>query len=137
MSFADAATTYSLDGATRNKGGLLGPVAADDLEKGYARAAFGAGAGELFGPVRTHYGWNVGVVDKVLEPAPATFAKVRTALRETVLAEKSLAAWRDWLAGVIADHDVTYADSYRPADPDAVPDIDQAQLTDRSPSGKG
>jgi len=133
-SFEEAASSYSLDESTRDKGGLLGTVSASDLERKYAAAAFRAGAGELFGPIRTRYGWNVGQVDRVVEAKPATFAHVRAALRETVLAEKSLDAWRAWLKDVIADHDVTYADDYRPEDPDAVPDIDEAQLTDRSGS---
>ena len=74
-------------------------------------------------------------MDQVVDAEPARFARVRAALRETLVAEKSLEAWRDWLTGVIADHDVTYADDYRPDDPDAVPDVDQPQLTDQSAPG--
>lgn len=127
-SFDTAASSYSLDESTRDDGGLLGPVAATDLENRYADAAFRAGAGELFGPVRTQHGWNVGRVDRVLRATPARFAAVRGALRETMVAEESVEAWRSWLADVIADHDVIYADDYRPDDPDAVPDIDQADV---------
>lgn len=127
-SFDTAASSYSLDESTRDDGGLLGPVAATDLEESYADAAFRAGSGQLFGPVRTQHGWNVGRVDRVLPAKRATFADVRGALRETMVAEESVEAWRSWLADVIADHDVTYADDYRPDDPDAVPDIDQADV---------
>jgi peptidyl-prolyl cis-trans isomerase C len=133
--FETAASSYSLDEATRDDGGLLGEVAATDLEGKYADAAFSADTGELFGPVRTQHGWNVGQVDRVVESVPATFARVRTALRQTLVAEKSLETWREWLADVIADHDVTYADRYRPDDPDAVPDIDEATL-DQSPGSR-
>lgn len=135
-SFDEAASRYSLDEATRDRGGWLGVMAADDLEKGYADAAFGVRAGELFGPVRSRYGWNVGRVDRVVAAKPATFAEVRTALRESLLAEESLKAWRAWLKDVIGDHDVTYADGYRPDDPGAVPDIDEAQLTEHPGSDK-
>jgi peptidyl-prolyl cis-trans isomerase C len=135
-SFETAASSYSLDGATRDRGGLVGTVAATDLEGTYADAAFRAGVGDLFGPVHTRHGWNVGRVDRVVEPVPATFARVRAALRETLVAEKSLEAWRDWLGDVIADHDVTYADAYRPDDPDAVPDIDEAQLSESGRDGE-
>jgi len=74
-------------------------------------------------------------VDRVVKAVPATFVQVRDALRETVIAERSLEAWREWLSDVIADHDVTYADAYRPDDPDAVPDIDEATL-DQSPGSR-
>lgn len=128
-SFAAVAKATSLDSSTRDSGGDLGPLPADNLEQAYAKAAFGAPVGGLFGPVQTESGWNVGKVEKELPAAPADYAQLRDALRETVLAEKSLEVWRDWLAGVIADHDVTYADAYRPDDPGAVPDIDQADVT--------
>lgn len=129
QSFAGVASTYSLDGATRDRGGLLGPVGVDDLENAYAKAAFTADPGDLFGPVRTSHGWNVGLVERVVPSQPATFGAVEDALRKTLVAEQSLDAWRAWLKGVLEDHDVTYADAYRPADPDAVPDVDEAQLT--------
>ncbi len=127
-SIAQVARTSSLDSATRESGGQLGPVAVDELEQAYAKAAFGAKVGRTFGPVRTQYGWNVGMVERELPAQPATYAAVRDALRQTVLAEKSLARWRAWLRKVIRDHEVTYADAYRPDDPAAVPDIGQAQV---------
>lgn len=126
--FAQVARSVSLDTATRDRGGLLGPVASADLEKAYAQAAFAAPVGRVFGPVKTQHGWNVGLVERQLPAAPASLADVRDALRRTVLAEKSLSRWRSWLRTVITGHDVTYADAYRPADPDAVPDLGQAQV---------
>lgn len=127
--FASVARSTSLDSATRESGGALGQVSADELEKDYATAAFRAPVGGLFGPVQTESGWNVGKVESELPAAPAEFSAVRDALRQTVLAERSLETWRDWLAEVIASHDVEYAEDYRPDDPDAVPDIDRADVT--------
>lgn len=129
-SFGRVARSVSLDSATRDNGGRLGVVAADDLESAYAEAAFAAPVGRIFGPVKTEYGWNVGLVERELPATPATYAGVRDALRRTVLAEKSLDKWRGWLTDVIADHEVTYADDYRPDDPDAVPDLGQAQVSE-------
>ncbi|WP_182378188.1 peptidyl-prolyl cis-trans isomerase [Nocardioides sp. WS12] len=129
-SFTAVAKATSLDSSTRDKGGDLGALPADNLEDAYAKAAFTAPVGALFGPVQTESGWNVGRVDKELPAAPAKFAELREALRRTVLAEKSLKEWRTWLKDVIADHDVTYADAYLPDDPGAVPDIDQADVTE-------
>jgi peptidyl-prolyl cis-trans isomerase C len=127
--FAAVARTNSLDSSTRSSGGSLGAVTRADLEKAYGDAAFGAEVGALFGPVKTESGWNVGLVEKEMPARPAQYATVRDALRRTVLAEKSLQEWRSWLKDVIADHEVTYADAFRPDDPGAVPDIDQADVT--------
>ncbi|KRB76090.1 hypothetical protein ASE01_13750 [Nocardioides sp. Root190] len=127
--FAAVARSTSLDSATRDGGGSLGDVSAADLEGDYAAAAFGAEVGGLFGPVKTESGWNVGKVERALPARAAVYAELRDALRETVLAEKSLEKWRGWLSEVIKGHDVTYADGFRPKDPDAVPDIDQANVT--------
>jgi peptidyl-prolyl cis-trans isomerase C len=127
--FAAVAKASSLDSATRDSGGDLGVLPADNLEDAYAKAAFKAPVGGLFGPVQTESGWNVGKVQRELPAAPAKYAELRDALRQTVLAEKSLKVWRSWLADVIADHEVTYADAYLPDDPGAVPDIDQADVT--------
>lgn len=128
QAFAAVARSTSLDSATRRAGGALGEVSADQLEKEYAQAAFGAKVGGLFGPVKTESGWNVGKVERELPARAAVYAELRAPLRETVLAEKSLERWRSWLAGVIKSHDVNYADGFRPKDPDAVPDIDQADV---------
>lgn len=133
-SFATAASQYSLDGSTRDHGGELGVVGASDLEPAYAKAAFGTPIGEVFGPVKTQYGWNVGMATRQVAAQPAIFAKVRDALKKTLLGEKSLKEWRAWLAGVIKDHHVVYADAFRPADPDSVPDVDQAAVEGTAPS---
>lgn len=127
--FAALARSNSLDSATRDQGGALGAVARADLEKAYGAAAFAAPVGALFGPVRTESGWNVGKVEKVLPARPAEYSSLRDALRETVLAEKSVEKWRAWLKDVIVDNDVTYTDAYRPDDPDSVPDIDQPAVS--------
>lgn len=124
-SFATLAAQVSLDGSTRDKGGELGPVAASQLDAAYAKAAFSARVGGVFGPIRNRYGWNVGMVERAIPGRPAVLAKVATSLRRTLKVEKQVAAWRDWLGKAITEADVTYADAYRPADPDAVPDTGQ------------
>jgi peptidyl-prolyl cis-trans isomerase C len=132
--FPSVARQYSLDASTRDAGGDLGPVARADLEGGYAKEAFRAPVGQVFGPVKTQYGWNVGKVERELPAEPASFARLREPLRQTVLAERSLEVWRDWLAEVISRSEVVYADAFRPDDPDAVPAIDQPELADPEPA---
>lgn len=122
-SFAAVAKRSSLDGATRDKGGLLGTVTADQLDKQYATSAFAAALGQPFGPVHTAHGWNVGLVESAFPARAATFAAVSEQLKARLEQEKWGAAWTDWLRELIANADVEYAETYRPADPDGVPEM--------------
>jgi peptidyl-prolyl cis-trans isomerase C len=119
--FEQEAQAKSQDDSTKDQGGNLGQVAANQLEKGYADAAFATPVGAVFGPVQTQYGWNVGRIISSQPSGPAVFEQVAEPLRQTLIAEKSAALWRDTLSKLISDADVHYADTYRPADPDGLP----------------
>lgn len=121
--FAAVAERSSLDSATRDKGGKLDTVAASQLATGHAAAAFEATVGRTFGPVKTKHGWNVGLVEGAVPAHPAAYAKVADTLRTALLGERAFQAWTDWLREPIREADVEYADDFRPADPDAVPDM--------------
>lgn len=120
-SFAAVASASSLDASTKGSGGLLGELAREQLEEPVAEQVFGTPSGGVFGPVQGRYGWNVGRVDAVRPPVEARFGDVREELRETLRAEDSLRRWRDWLGERIRSAEVTYAEAYRPADPDSAP----------------
>jgi peptidyl-prolyl cis-trans isomerase C len=122
-SFATVAKRSSLDGATRDHGGLLGTVTADQLDKQYAASAFAAALGQPFGPVHTAHGWNVGLVERAFPAHAATFAAVSEQLKTSLQQEKWAAVWTDWLRELLANADVEYAPSYRPADQDGVPEV--------------
>lgn len=113
----------SLDGSTRDSGGLLGELGRDQFERAVGDAVFGAEAGGFYGPVKGQFGWNVGRVDRVRPPAPARFADVQAALQETLVGEESLRRWRDWLGERIRAAEVEYAPEFQPADPDAPPAV--------------
>lgn len=121
--FATLARAHSLDDATRSKGGDLGTVAAEDLDDAYAEAAFDAARGGVFGPVRTSHGWNVGKVISVVPGKAVPLAKVKPTVIATMRSERALAAWRSWLTTQVREADVQYADKYKPAHPDAIPDL--------------
>jgi peptidyl-prolyl cis-trans isomerase C len=123
--FASLAGQKSQDGSTRNSGGDLGTVTADQLEKSYADAAFGGAPNSLFGPVKTQAAWNVGQVVQVVPGTPLSFDQVKDQLRTRLNTERKLGRWNDWLAGKIKDADVEYADAYRPADPSSPPSMPQ------------
>jgi peptidyl-prolyl cis-trans isomerase C len=122
--FPTLAQQRSLDGSTKDNGGELGVVTASQLDAGYAKAAFAAPVGTVFGPVQTQYGWNVGMVVQSMPPTPAVFDQVKDNLRQQLQLERQLGTWRHWLSDTIVKADVTYADAYRPADPDAAPQGD-------------
>lgn len=135
--FAATARALSQDASTARTGGDLGWVDAGRLEKSYAAAAFGARPGAVFGPVRTRYGWNVGLV-RDTEPAHRlTLAQVSGRLSQVLRQESAATTWRDWLTRRLARADVHYADRYRPADPTALPDAVQpgAATTSNGASG--
>jgi peptidyl-prolyl cis-trans isomerase C len=121
--FEQLARRYSLDDATRSKGGNLGTVAASALDAAYAKAAFAAPVGGVFGPVKTQYGWNVGKVVSVVAGHSVTFASVRKAVVYALQSNRAMAAWQTWLRAQIAQAGVHYASTYRPADPLQLPAV--------------
>lgn len=124
-SFAALARARSLDSSTNTKGGTLGTHAAPDMDEGYAKVAFAAGNHTYFGPVSTGANaWNVGRVDAVLHSEPLSFTEVKSTLIAALQSREQLRVWNDWLGRIIKASGVVYADSYRPAHPDAVPSTD-------------
>lgn len=119
--FGEVAATWSRDGSTRDSGGDLGLVTANQLEADYADAAFSTLRGSVFGPVETQYGWNVGKVADVRPSTALTFAAVKETLAAELQNRERLEVWRSYLGDLLEDADVEYADSYRPDDPTAPP----------------
>lgn len=123
VSFEKVAAARSLDGSTRESGGRLGELSRDELEPAVADAVFGIAPGQLYGPVKGEFGWNVGRVDRVEPPEPARYDDVEKTLKQTLTSEESLRRWREWLAQRIREAGVEYADEFQPADPDAPPTL--------------
>jgi peptidyl-prolyl cis-trans isomerase C len=121
VDFAQLARTSSIDNSTRDNGGRLGQLTADQLQGDYAKAAFATPAGQVYGPLQNQFGWNVGKVVDVTPGVPAQFDQVKDKLRQLVDFDRRLTAWGDWLTASLKDGDVRYADDYLPADPDSAP----------------
>lgn len=119
--FATLAKKRSLDQSTKNKGGDLGTLTADQLDKQYAKAAFNADKNSFFGPVKTQHGWNVGQVVAVTPAKQLSFDDVKKQLKAQLNQKRTLETWRAWLGNQITAADVEYADEYRPDNPDAPP----------------
>lgn len=119
--FAALASQTSQDGSTKDKGGDLGSVAAQQLDKPYADAAFGVPTNTVFGPVHTQSGWNVGQVLELTPGQPLSFDQVKDQFRDQINGERKSPVWNGWLANTIQSAHVEYADKYRPADAGAPP----------------
>jgi peptidyl-prolyl cis-trans isomerase C len=119
--FATLVTQFSQDPRTRDTGGDLGAVSRAQLEQGYANAAFAAGPGGYFGPVRTRYGWNVGQLLQVIPARPLGFDEISDELRTRLTEQRKLASWKAWLSDQIRRANVTYAKAYCPAQPNTPP----------------
>ncbi len=119
--FAEVASVSSLDTSTKDKGGELGTVEFADLDPTYAEVAFAAEKGTPFGPVQSAFGWNVGLVTAVTPGKKLSFADVKATLLTALTTQAQGKVWQEFLGGLLADADVTYADDYRPADPDGLP----------------
>lgn len=119
--FAAVARSASADQSTPNAGGDLGFVRRDQLEEQYGNAAFRGRPGQLFGPVRTRYGWNVGQVVRVRPAFVPTEANSAKALGEILLTEARSKVWQGWISHQLRNADVRYAAGYRPADPYSAP----------------
>jgi peptidyl-prolyl cis-trans isomerase C len=128
--FQQVVKDVSIDPTTKDQGGDLGTVSQPQLDPTFAAAAFAAGKGSTFGPVQTKNGWNVGLVEDVLPGHAVTLAEVHDSLRDTLVAEGRLTAWRKYLGDRLQSATACYAKGNRPADPKAPPpDITQTTLT--------
>ena len=139
QSFATLAAAQSLDTATKANGGQLGLYAKADLQAPFADAAFSANLNVPFGPVQdTSGGWDVGVVTAVHPAAAATLTPVASTAIKTLLIDQAQAnAWDAWLGGQIKRGHIVYAAKYRPAHPDAPPQIPIPTLTGETLAGVG
>lgn len=119
--FATLAADYSIDGATRDKGGALGDRAAAELESGYASAAFALKQPGLFGPIKTASGWNVGQVTKITKSRPVAYKDIADDIAAKMHGDRQLVLWTSFMKQKIDEADIEYADEYQPANPDVVP----------------
>lgn len=115
--FPQLARRHSLDESTRNDGGALGMVTPAMLDQSYARVAFSSRRGEVFGPVQTEHGWNVGQVLEVVPAQRLTFEEIAPRLKETLATDAAVSAWRDWLIELLRAAEVEYDEDYEPSDP--------------------
>jgi foldase protein PrsA len=85
QSWTTVAKTYSLDKASKNKGGVLqGGVAKGQQEKALDTALFAADKGKLTGPVKTQFGWYIFQITKITKGTQQTLAESKAQIKQTI-----------------------------------------------------
>lgn len=78
--FADLARQYSKDGGTAGQGGDLGTMLQSQMPGALGDAIFSMDQGEIYGPVRTDFGFHVVKLDEIVPGGPLPMAEVRDEL---------------------------------------------------------
>ena len=93
--FADLARQYSKDGGTANRGGDLGTMLQSQMPGALGDAIFSIREGEIYGPVRTDFGFHVVRLDEVIAGGPLPLAEVRGELLQELRAQGVEDRYRD------------------------------------------
>jgi foldase protein PrsA len=82
QSWKSVAKKYSIDQASKSKGGALPGVAKGQQEPGFDKAIFSADKGKLVGPVKTQFGWYVFEVGKITDAKQQTLAESQASIKQ-------------------------------------------------------
>lgn len=91
-SFASVAKKYSIDEASKSKGGVLSGIAKGSQEKAFDEAVFGADKGKLTGPVKAQFGYSVFKVQKVTAPQQQTLKEATPQIKQELKAQNEKTA---------------------------------------------
>jgi foldase protein PrsA len=92
-SWKSVAKSYSIDQASKNKGGVLqGGVAKGQQEKALDTAIFKADKGKLTGPVKTQFGWYVFEVTKVTEGKQQSLEESKANIKQQLASQNQQSA---------------------------------------------
>jgi foldase protein PrsA len=93
QSWKSVAKKYSVDQATKNKGGeLQGGVAKGQQEKALDTAIFAADKGKLTGPVKTQFGWYVFQVEKITKGKQQSLDESKANIKQQIASQQQNAA---------------------------------------------
>jgi parvulin-like peptidyl-prolyl isomerase len=87
QSFKTVAKKFSIDQASKSRGGVLLAVAKGQQEKALDTAVFAAAKGKLVGPVKTQFGYYVFKVQKITKASQQTLAQARTTIRQLLASQ--------------------------------------------------
>jgi foldase protein PrsA len=87
QSWKAVAKKYSVDQASKAKGGSLPGVAKGQQEPAFDKAIFAATKGKLNGPVKTQFGWYVFEVTKVTASKQQTLDESKTSIKQILASQ--------------------------------------------------
>jgi foldase protein PrsA len=85
--WAKVAKQYSIDQASRSKGGKLPGQAKGSLEQSLDTGVFSAKKGELVGPLKTQFGWYVFRVTKIHPGNTQPLSQAKATIRQTLVSQ--------------------------------------------------
>ena len=135
-SWKSVAKQYSIDQATKNKGGeLQGGVAKGQQEKALDTAIFAADKGKLTGPVKTQFGWYVFEVTGVTPDSQQSVDDAKETIRSLLKSQNE----QDALDSFIKDFQDKYTKETQCADDYVVQECDNAkdEATSTGPASGG
>jgi foldase protein PrsA len=92
QSWKAVAKKYSVDQASKNKGGALPGVAKGQQEPDFDKAIFAAAKDKLSGPVKTQFGWYVFEVSKVTASKQQTLEESKTSIKQILASQNQQSA---------------------------------------------
>jgi foldase protein PrsA len=92
QSWKAVAKKYSVDQASKNKGGALPGVAKGQQEPAFDKAIFAAKKGQLTGPVKTQFGWYVFDVSKVTPSKQQTLEESKASIKQILASQNQQGA---------------------------------------------
>src|SRR5689334_13080819 len=92
QSWKSVAKKYSVDQASKNKGGALPGVAKGQQEPAFDKAIFAADKGKLVGPVKTQFGWYVFDVSKIDKSKQQSLEESKASIKQILASQNQQAA---------------------------------------------
>jgi foldase protein PrsA len=87
QSWKSVAKKYSVDQASKSKGGQLAGVARGQQEPAFDKAIFAAKKGKLTGPIKTQFGWYVFEVSKVTPSKQQTLEESKASIKQILASQ--------------------------------------------------
>ena len=133
--WAKVAKRYSIDTATKNSGGALGPINKNsNMVKPFLNAAMAVAPHTVSQPVHSQFGWHVLEVTKVTAAKKSTYASAKSSIQSTLTSQMQQKAWSSWLAAKQKAAKIFYAAGFDPKLLTASPSPSASASASASPS---
>jgi peptidyl-prolyl cis-trans isomerase C len=112
--FAQLAREFSQDPGSAEQGGDLGCLGRGETVPNFEEAVFGAGQGEIVGPVETEFGYHIIEVTDIQEEATQPLSEVEAQIRDQLTTEAQTEEFTAWLQKQKEQRNVKYLPGYKP-----------------------